>query len=75
MTNSPELITNWRKSSLSADNSTCVEVGWSTEQVGYRDTKQAGLTDDARPVLLFGKAASHAFLRAAVNGVFDQGWS
>ncbi|HEX7662780.1 MAG TPA: DUF397 domain-containing protein [Pseudonocardiaceae bacterium] len=62
-------MANWRKSTHSANNATCVEVGWSAGQVGYRDTKQAGLHD--RPILLFGEAANRAFLRAATDGQFD----
>ncbi|WP_424187424.1 Scr1 family TA system antitoxin-like transcriptional regulator [Actinokineospora sp. G85] len=35
------VIDNWRKSSFSANNATCVETGWIDTTVAYRDTKQA----------------------------------
>lgn len=56
------MINNWRKSTRSADNSTCVETGWTDSMVGYRDTKQAALTEAERPTLVFGKDAAGAFL-------------
>lgn len=51
------MISNWRKSVRSAENATCVEVGWTEDVVGYRDTKQAGQGS----VLLFGKPAAARF--------------
>jgi len=66
------VTTNWRKSTRSAGNSTCVELGWSADQVGYRDTKQAALPDEIRPVLLFGKLSAGAFRRAVQDGRFDR---
>ncbi|WP_433266359.1 DUF397 domain-containing protein [Actinosynnema sp. CS-041913] len=57
------MITNWRKSARSANNATCVEVGWSENRVGYRDSKQAG----QGPVLVFGKRAGGAFLALIKN--------
>jgi len=56
------MIDNWRKSTYSADNSTCVETGWTGNTVGYRDTKQAALPTDERPTLQFSTDAAHAFL-------------
>jgi hypothetical protein len=56
------VIDNWRKATYSADNSSCVETGWTGDTVGYRDTKQAALPDAERPVLVFGKAAARALL-------------
>ncbi|HVV22974.1 MAG TPA: DUF397 domain-containing protein [Pseudonocardiaceae bacterium] len=56
------MIDNWRKATYSADNSSCVETGWTGDTVGYRDTKQAALPDAERPVLVFGKAAARALL-------------
>ncbi|MBP2331013.1 hypothetical protein JOF56_011398 [Kibdelosporangium banguiense] len=56
------MIHNWRKASYSVDNSSCVETGWADDMVGYRDTKQASLSDTERPTLLFSKDAAHAFI-------------
>ncbi|GAB3431361.1 DUF397 domain-containing protein [Actinophytocola sediminis] len=56
------MIDNWRKSSASADNSSCVETGWAGNVVGYRDTKQATLSGDDRPTLMFSRSAAGAFL-------------
>lgn len=57
------MIDNWRKSTRSADNSSCVETGWTDSEVGYRDTKQRALPDAERPTLVFGKDAAAAFVR------------
>jgi hypothetical protein len=56
------VIDNWRKSTRSADNSACVETGWTDTTVGYRDTKQAALPHDERPTLTFGKDAAASFI-------------
>jgi hypothetical protein len=56
------VIDNWRKATYSADNSTCVETGWTGNTVGYRDTKQAALPDNERPTLVFNRDAAGAFL-------------
>ena len=58
------MIDNWRKATYSANNATCVETGWASGTVGYRDTKQAALPADERPALLFGTDAARAFLSA-----------
>jgi hypothetical protein len=55
-------ITNWRKSSRSAGDGNCVEVGRTDTVVGFRDTKEAHLPADVRPTLMFGRAAGAAFL-------------
>ena len=62
------MIDNWRKSTYSVDNSTCVETGWSDGTVGFRDTKQAALPDDERPTLVFRKDAAGAFLTMVTSG-------
>jgi hypothetical protein len=56
------VIDNWRKSTYSANNAACVETGWASHVVGYRDTKQATLPDDERPTLLFSTDAVRPFL-------------
>ena len=56
------MIDNWRTSTYSVNNATCVETGWADGTVGYRDTKQAALPDAERPTLVFGKDAASAFL-------------
>jgi hypothetical protein len=58
----PYNITNWRKSSRSAGDGECVEVGWTGTVVGFRDTKEAHLPADVRPTLMVGRAAGVAFL-------------
>lgn len=56
------MIDNWRKPTRSADNSACVETGWTDSEIGYRDTKQRALRDADRPTLVFGKDAAASFL-------------
>jgi hypothetical protein len=56
------MIDNWRKATYSADNSSCVETGWADDTVGYRDTKQAALSEGERPMLVFSKDAAGTFL-------------
>jgi len=56
--------TTWRKSSRSSGGGECVEVGAAESVIGFRDTKQKHLPADARPTLVFGRAAGAAFLTA-----------
>lgn len=56
------MIDNWRKSTRSANNSACVETGWTGSMVGYRDTKQAALPSAERPALTFGTDAAASFI-------------
>ena len=59
---------DWRKSSLSAYNGSCVQVArLLAGEVGVRDTKDHA----AGPVLVFNQAEWNAFLRAAKSGEFD----
>ncbi|REF36945.1 DUF397 domain-containing protein [Thermasporomyces composti] len=51
---------NWRKSSYSCANGSCVEVGTDGTHVGVRDTKLG----EASPVLVFSMAAWREFLAA-----------
>ncbi len=64
------MICNWRKATYSADNSSCVETGWAGDLVGYRDTKQAALPEDERPVLLFSRKAAGVFLGMIKSEVY-----
>jgi hypothetical protein len=48
---------NWRKSSHSANNGACAEVGQGGAVVGVRDSQDRG-----GPVLVFGPVAWAAFL-------------
>lgn len=54
----------WRKSSRSAGDGECVEFGSAEAVIGIRDTKQKHLPADARPMLVFSRAAGAAFLAA-----------
>ncbi|HEU5470715.1 MAG TPA: DUF397 domain-containing protein [Actinophytocola sp.] len=54
------MIDNWRKSTYSVNNASCVETGWTDTLVGYRDTKQASLSNP--PTLLFRRHAANTFL-------------
>jgi Domain of unknown function (DUF397) len=56
------VIDNWRTSTHSANNATCVETGWADGMVGYRDTKQTALPDTERTTLVVSKDAAGAFL-------------
>jgi hypothetical protein len=67
---SPEEIARaeWRKSSISAYNGSCVEIArLRTDRVGVRDTKDKG----SGPVLIFNQNEWGAFLAGARNGEFD----
>lgn len=55
-------ITNWRKSSRSAGDGECVEVGRTDTVIGFRDTKEAHLPAELRPTLVFSRDAGVAFL-------------
>jgi hypothetical protein len=87
---SHNVITNWRKSSRSAGDGNCVEIGWTEADwrkssgsagggecvevgrtdafVGFRDTKEAHLPADERPMLVFSRAACAAFLAGLGSG-------
>lgn len=56
---------SWRKSSRSATNGDCVEIGTSTEtaSVGVRDSKLG----EQSPILTFTPGAMAAFVNAAKN--------
>ncbi|SHE44836.1 DUF397 domain-containing protein [Streptoalloteichus hindustanus] len=58
----------WRKSSYSADNGTCVEVGRLSGAVAARDSK-----DPAGPVLMFGAGSWGSFVRSVRSGALDLG--
>jgi hypothetical protein len=57
----------WRKSSYSAANGGCVEVGRGLGAVGVRDSKQ----QCQGPVLEFTQPEWEAFIRAVKDGEFD----
>jgi hypothetical protein len=59
----------WRKSSYSANGSTCVEVARNLPgTVAVRDSKDAG-----GPVLAFTPTQWNSFTASVRNGEFDQG--
>jgi hypothetical protein len=65
-------ITNWRKSTSSTNaGNECVEVGWTSECVAYRDTKQAGMPSARRPTLVLSVAAAAAFSTVVKSGRAD----
>jgi Domain of unknown function (DUF397) len=58
----------WRKSTYSAMNGSCVEIGrLLPDRIGVRDTKDHG----AGPVLIFTSAEWNAFIEGAKSGQFD----
>lgn len=54
----------WFKSSRSSDNANCVEVRFSTDEVGIRDSKDPG-----GPGLIFGEGEWTSFLATLKTGV------
>jgi Domain of unknown function (DUF397) len=59
-------FTEWHKSPLSAPNNACVEVSFSTNAVGLRDSRKP---DGA--VLVFDHAEWEAFIGGATTGSFN----
>jgi hypothetical protein len=60
--------TEWRKSSISGQQGSCVEVAWDAAgNVGVRDTK-----DRSGPVLVFRPDEWTAFLDGVRKNEFDQ---
>lgn len=58
----------WRKSTYSAMNGSCVEIGrLQPDRIGVRDTKDHGVG----PVLVFTSAEWSAFVAGAKSGQFD----
>jgi hypothetical protein len=60
------LTAQWRKSSYSSTNGSCVEVRRSTGAVQVRDTKDRG-----GPILSFDPHSWHSFIAAVRAGHFD----
>ncbi|WP_026198138.1 DUF397 domain-containing protein [Sciscionella marina] len=58
------MITNWRKSSRSDNANQCVELGWTGEIAGARDTAEDQLAAEARPVITASRRAIAAFADA-----------
>jgi Domain of unknown function (DUF397) len=56
----------WRKSRLSTNHGSCVEVASTTGKVALRDSK-----DPEGPILLYTPEEWHAFLDGAKRGEFD----
>lgn len=60
--------TSWRKSSFSAMNGNCVEIGLlRSDRIGVRDTKDHG----GGPVLIFTNAEWSVFIAGVKSGQFD----
>ncbi|WP_020502372.1 DUF397 domain-containing protein [Sciscionella marina] len=57
-------ITNWRKSGRSTNANQCVELGWTDEIAGVRDTAEDQLATEARPVIKASHQAIAAFADA-----------
>jgi len=62
-------ITNWRKSRRSTQDGSCVEAGWTPEEAGFRDPKQAGMPEKERPVIVVPRLAGAAMVLAIKAGV------
>jgi hypothetical protein len=58
----------WKKSSRSAGNGNCVEIGFRAQHVGLRDSK-----DVAGEPLFVDHSGWLAFLRGVKRGEFDRG--
>ncbi|WP_317493747.1 DUF397 domain-containing protein [Haloechinothrix sp. LS1_15] len=58
-------MTGWFTSSYTHhEENACVEVGRAADLIGIRDTKQAAVADEARPVLVLPGKAFRAFVDA-----------
>ncbi|WP_342743936.1 DUF397 domain-containing protein [Haloechinothrix alba] len=58
-------MTGWRTSTYTHhEENACVEVRHCPDLVGIRDTKQAAVPEEARPVLVLPPQAFHAFVTA-----------
>jgi Domain of unknown function (DUF397) len=62
----PLLDRNWRKSTYSSTNGSCVEVRRLSHVIEVRDTK-----DRNGPVLSFSTESWHNFVRSVHKGEFD----
>jgi hypothetical protein len=63
MNQTNHLVDNWKKSSFSGGGGgNCVELGSTKAVIAFRDTKEAHLPADVRPVLVIDRHAGVAFL-------------